>query len=175
MPAHKKSPEQLQRRNRPRAVDGELAELIGKRLDPEPPEAISAELAAEWRALWAADLATEYVESDVPALRRMFILRDRVEKFDDEALEDGAVVRGSTGQKTIHPLLKEADALRSQILALEDRFGLSPMARLKLNISLGDAHASLDAMNKRIAASAGGAGNTERPDPRLTVIDTNTA
>jgi len=35
---------------------------------------------------------------------------------------------------------------------LEDRFGLSPMSRLRLGITFADAQASLDGLNARLAA-----------------------
>ena len=144
---------------------------------PAAPKPFSKELKAEWRALWASQLAATYTESDVPALRRLFELRHRVAEFEAEIFDgDGtALTTGSTGQTTLHPLLRQADTYRAQILALEDRFGLSPQSRLKLGIALGEAHRSLDDMNARIAKRVGGTNTDDRSDPRITAIDTGTA
>jgi hypothetical protein len=35
---------------------------------------------------------------------------------------------------------------------MEDRFGLSPLSRLRLGITFADAQASLDGLNSRLAA-----------------------
>jgi hypothetical protein len=54
------------------------------------------------------------------------------------------VVEGSQGQPVASPLFKVAMALDSEVRALEDRYGLTPAARLKLGIRLGEAARSLE-------------------------------
>lgn len=173
MPAQKKPAERLQRRNKPKALDAQVVAMNIEAV-PAAPE-VGEALVAEWERLWTSELAATYTESDVPALGRLFELRQRISDFEAEALAAGAVTTGSTGQQTMHPLLKEADAYRAQVLALEDRFGLNPQARLKLGIALGQAQQSLDDMNDRIAKKASGGAGNERPDPRIAVIDTTGA
>ena len=43
---------------------------------------------------------------------------------------------GSKGQPVLNPLYQEARRLRSEVLALEERFGLNPLARLKLGVTV---------------------------------------
>jgi P27 family predicted phage terminase small subunit len=173
MPPPKKPADQRQRRNKPAELDRQVIQL-NTAVAPPPPK-VSAALKRDWATLWQSEIAATWnVESDLPAMRRLFELYDRVAKYEREAAKDGIVSRGSTGQKAVHPLLKQADTLRSQILALEDRFGLSPMARLKLGIALGEADRSLDEMNRRLAGDDGGGDVDEDEDPRL-IIDVESA
>lgn len=173
MPAQKKPADRLQRRNKPKERDAQVVAINTEKVPKAP--AVCKALKSEWTALWKSELAANYTESDLPGLRRLFVLRDRQATFEEDAFAEGAVTRGSTGQQTMHPLFKQADVYQSQILALEDRFGLNPQSRLKLGIALGEAHRSLDDMNKRIAEKHGGGAASERSDPRLTVIDTTGA
>ena len=169
MPAPKKPVDRVQRRNKPKTPDKQVVNINTAKV-PKPP-VLPAALKDEWNTLWQSDLAAHWnQDSDLLAMRRLFGLYKRLAKYEQEG-DRSAVTEGSTGQLTMHPLLKAADTLRPQILALEDRFGLTPMARLKLNISLGDSVISLDEMNKRLAADEDDDADDEL-DPRLTSIET---
>ncbi len=61
-----------------------------------------------WSTVWASPMAVVYLDADVPALARLAGLIDRTG-------------RGESGSK-----------LLSEIRSLEDRFGLSPLARRRL-------------------------------------------
>src|SRR5436309_546039 len=61
-----------------------------------------------WKTVWASPMAAVYLEADVPALARLATLVDRQE-------------RGEAGSR-----------LLGEIRSLEDRFGLSPLARRRL-------------------------------------------
>ena len=57
------------------------------------------------------------------------------------------LVEGSQGQPRINPLFTTIATMDAEIRQLEDRFGLSPRARLALGIQLGEAHRSLADLN----------------------------
>lgn len=131
---------------------------------PKAPEGLSAVNAESWDTFWASPLAAQTIATDVAALRRLFRLYEQRERYIDEAAEN-TLSLGSTGQIVLHPLIREVDALDAKILALEDRFGLSPMARLKLQVTFGDASRSIAEVN---AALAGPVATEDDPDdPRL--------
>jgi hypothetical protein len=67
-----------------------------------------AETRAWWRTVWASPMAAVYLEADVPALLRMARLLDARSRGTGLAAE------------------------LSEIRQLEDRFGLSPLARRRL-------------------------------------------
>lgn len=112
------------------------------------PEAVE-----QWRAFWSSPLAGQVAESDHVALRRLWWLYDELDRLREAIDETGRVVPGSQGQLRPNPLFKQCEAFQAEARQLEDRFGLSPLARLRLGITFADAHASLDALNARLAAS----------------------
>ncbi len=113
---------------------------------PSAPANILAPVRAAWDAFWASPLAEHTITTDVLGLRRLFRLYDQRERYLVEGAKATLSV-GSTGQVVLNPLLKEVDTIDAKILTLEDRFGLSPMARLKLQVTLGDASRSLAELN----------------------------
>jgi P27 family predicted phage terminase small subunit len=172
VPAAKKQAERVQRRNKPKAADSQVVKINTSSMPPAP--RMSRTLQDSWKTLWRSELAAHWNhDSDLLAMKRLFSLYDRLAKYEKEAGTE-ALVRGSTGQLVMNPLLKAADTLRGQILALEDRFGLTPMARLKLGIALGSASQSLEEMNKRLASDDAEADEIDDDDPRITAIDTRT-
>lgn len=133
---------------------------------PAPPAEYAIPVKRAWVAFWTSPIAQHVIESDQPALRRLFSYYDRRERFDREGMVE-PVVSGSTGQQALHPLLREVDTLDAKILALEDRFGMSPMARLKLQVQIGDASRSISETNARLASAGVESDEDEQPDPRV--------
>jgi P27 family predicted phage terminase small subunit len=137
--------------NRQRAHQGAARPVVvslaaRSRLAPEPPAGLLAASASEWRRLWSTPIAATFVESDTSALARLFQLRDeRSRAF--RAAGRARLVAGSKGQVRLSPLLGYVSTLDAEIRALEDRFGLTPRARLTLGITLGEAHRSLSELN----------------------------
>lgn len=146
-----KPAERRQRRNGRPA----LAPLDGRStLSPEPPGGLLAATRASWRALWASPLASTFVESDLPALGRLFDLIDERARVVRVARRS-RLVPGSKAQPVTNPLIGYISTLDTEIRNLEDRFGLTPKARLALGIQLGEAHRSLSALNRRFLEGVG--------------------
>lgn len=130
---------------------------------PPPPMGLRESVTTAWVAFWESPLANHVITSDYMALRRLFEMYERREEFDAEGMREPVSV-GSQKQEVLNPLLKAVDVLDAKILALEDRFGMSPMARLKLQVQLGDASRSIAETNARLASSRSDA--APAPDPR---------
>jgi P27 family predicted phage terminase small subunit len=79
-------------------------------------------------------------------------LYDELVRLVDAVEATGRVVEGSQGQMRPNPLYKQIETFQAEARQLEDRFGLSPMSRLKLGITFADAHASLASLNERLSA-----------------------
>lgn len=131
-------------------MDERVAEVVSlpDRSMPSPGD-WSEQRLAEWRELWSSALAPHLRTENEPALRRLFLFRDEQDKAlrRAEVLLDLAtsepLVAGSKGQPVRNPLFAAADdalklalSVEQKIVTLEDRFGLSPKARL----ALGTAH-----------------------------------
>lgn len=81
----------------------------------KPPELVGdfgPEARAWWETVWASPMASVYLEADVPALTRLATLVDQAAK-------------GDVGANVL-----------AEIRQLEDRFGLSPLARRRLQWEL---------------------------------------
>jgi hypothetical protein len=126
---------------------------------PEPSPGLLAASAASWRDLWTSPLAATFVESDVPALRRLWDLCDERARVARVARKS-RLVAGSKDQPVLSPLIGYVASLDAEIRQLEDRFGLTPKARLALGVQLGEAHRSLSDLNRAFLeeADAGDAG-----------------
>ena len=144
MPGPPPKPEaRRQRRNRPT----QLAPIeSGPRTIPNAPADLEPAAITAWDTLWRSPLAATFLDSDRPALLRLFQLIDERSRAFRVARRR-RTVDGSKGQPVLNPLLGYVASLDPEIRALEDRFGLTPRARLALGIALGEAHRSLDALN----------------------------
>lgn len=103
---------------------------------PVPSPLWRDEVVEGWNDFWCSPLAGPQVckPTDGPALRRLFDLRHRLLEALD-AFDAEPVVAGSTGQPTMSPWAAEVHRLEAAIGRLEDKFGLTPMARLKLGVT----------------------------------------
>jgi P27 family predicted phage terminase small subunit len=102
----------------------------------------------------------------LPALERLFALYDDLERSNAAVKKSGHMVTGSQGQAVLNPLLRHIQVTQGEVRQLEDRFGLSPRARLSLNVTLGEAAKSLADLNSEFMG-----GGDDDDDPRFDVID----
>ena len=105
-----------------------------------------------WTVFWASPLASQVEQSDQGAFRRLFWIYDELDRLREAIEVTGRVVEGSQGQPRPNPLYKQVESFQAEARQLEDRFGLSPLSRLRLGITFADAQASLDGLNSRLAA-----------------------
>ena len=117
-----------------------------------------------WQSLWASPLASAFLASDLPALGRLFELRDERVRASRVARRD-RVVPGSKGQPVLSPMVGYVATLDAEIRNLEDRFGLTPRARLQLGVTFGEAHRSLADVNASFLEDD--RHDDDREDPRL--------
>lgn len=158
MPPARKDPAVRQRRNTRDIGDASPARSV-----PAPPHPDGRKLlvqtVAAWSSFWQSDLSGLVLAADRPALARLFRMYDMRERLERVYQKQPFSV-GSTGQLVSHPASKEIASLDGRILALEDRFGITPMGRLKLGVTFGAAAKSLEALNAEFGD------DTEDEDPR---------
>jgi len=119
---------------------------------PVPDESWREQTVERWVAFWSSPLASQVERSDEGAFRRLFWIYDELHRLIEAIDETGRIVEGSQGQPRPNPLYKQVQEFQAEARQLEDRFGLSPMSRLRLGITFADAQASLDGLNARLAA-----------------------
>lgn len=129
----RKAPERRQRGAKTKDV-GIVRVLPGAAaVHPSADQRWRAEVREAWDELWSSQLVQALKPTDLPAMRRLFDLRDRW-LAAAEAFDAAPVTAGSMGQDTLSPWAQEMHRLDAAIGKLEDRFGLTPMARLKLGV-----------------------------------------
>lgn len=148
MPVPPKPSDRRQRRNT-REVGAVVS--LPSRSTPAPatPSGLLAPVRAAWDAFWGSEQSSLVMPADHPALLRLFSLLDERERCS-RAARKSPLVEGSQGQPTLNPLLKHVGSLDTEIRQLEDRFGLTPLARLRLGVTFGDAHRSLADLNRSL-------------------------
>lgn len=109
MGAHDPKPAELRRRRNLRVGPIKLPAEGSKRRAPALPlRGLLASTRSWWKTIWASPMAAMYVAADVPALIRLASLEDRASRGDASA------------------------TVLAEIRQLEDRFGLSPLGRKRL-------------------------------------------
>ena len=146
----KKPVERRQRGSRTRDL-GPVVALPPSEIPTEQPAPHwSAEVRQAWVDLLASALGGEVRPTDMPALRRLFELRHR-QGDAMAAMASDPMVIGSTGQPVLSPYAAEVHRLEAAIGKLEDRFGLTPLARLRLGVTLEEGR-SLASRNAALLA-----------------------
>lgn len=108
----------------------------------------SAEVAESWSEFWSSPLAGVLKETDLPALRRLFRYRDLLGQARDRFLAEPESV-GSMGQLVLSPWAQEMHRLEAEVQKLEDRFGLTPLSRLRLGVTFHE-ESSLASRNAQL-------------------------
>jgi P27 family predicted phage terminase small subunit len=160
-----KDPERRQRRNAAKdlAVVSEAA--AGVLEPPSLPAGVLKETRDRWADYWASPVAKLAVPaSDLHALERLFRLYDDLERSNAAVKKKGHMVTGSQGQAVLNPLLRHIQVTQAEVRQLEDRFGLSPRARLSLNVTR-EAAKSLADLNSEFMG-----GGDDDDEPRFDVI-----
>lgn len=161
----RKPPEDRQRRN---TADLELIE--GGRVElPEPADHwLESTVAAYDR--YRSSAVSSYLEgaAEQHVVTRYFDLLDEAERLETAGRKK-TLVKGSTGQPSLNPLLKHAQALRDEARKDEAVLGIGPKRRLDLGIKVGEAAAGLDELNRRLGAHLDE--DADEEDPRLAVVD----
>lgn len=65
-------------------------------------------------------------------------------------IPEARLVRGSTGQLRLTPLVPYVELLTAEIERAEQHFGMTPLAAFRLGIEAGDAALTADALNRRL-------------------------
>jgi P27 family predicted phage terminase small subunit len=160
-----KDPEKRQRRNSAKNLDV-VPEAAGLPEVPAPPAGLLKSVRDRWAAYWASPVAQlADPVSDLPALERLYRLYDDLERSHTAVRKQGHMVRGYRDQTVMNPLLKHMQLVQAEVRQLEDRFGLSPRARLSLGVTLGEAAKSLADLNSEFMT-----GGEDDDDPRFDVI-----
>lgn len=133
---------------------------------PECPAGMLAVTRKRWDEYWASPVSAAVDRhSDIARLERWIRQVDEYERVQ-RVFRKSRLVRGSTGQPVLNPLAAYINTLEQSIARTETEFGMTPMARLRLGIAVGEAHRSLAELNAEVNADD----DDEWDDPRIVAV-----
>lgn len=114
---------------------------------------------AVWDSFWRSPLSKLVdLDGDMAALKRWILAWDEWVELKAD-FDKAPISAGSTGQDRLNPLATRIATVEDTIAKYEDRFGMTPMARFRLGIALGQAAGSLEDLMRSLGA--GGEGEEE--------------
>lgn len=134
-----------------RAID-----LPEKEAIPKCPPGLSVATQRKWEVFWASPLRQYVIQADVATMLDRYF---RTLDINDRAygrFQRQWYGKGSTGQKTASPdwqIYRESSRLLD---SLESQIGIGPLARMRLNISFGEAAESLADVLRALRAPGDG-------------------
>lgn len=124
------------------AVNADLKGSLGVGAIPDPNDRWGLDTTAQWHEFWSSALTQVLIQTDIPALRRLFDLYDIYERTMDlmfsGVMADNDGSGGLLFLGEVHPAVRQLDILAKQIERLEERFGVTPLVRAKLGLTIGD-------------------------------------
>jgi hypothetical protein len=137
MPAYRKPPGQAlgHRRHDFVVLDGgQTAPAI-----PRPPGGLLVATERRWDAFWRSGVSQVIdLDADMPRLHRWIRDSDEFTRVDREIRRVGRLVVGSMGQPVLNPLYGLLRELDDRLRRAEAAFGMTPMDRLRLGLTLAE-------------------------------------
>lgn len=121
---------------------------------PDPPPGLLKATRARWEAFWTSPQAAAALPSDLGGLERWIISLDEWTRAM-RAFRRERIVEGSTKQPALNPLAAYITSREAAIRDAEERYGMTPMARLRLGIAVGQAKLTAAELNRALAADDG--------------------
>ena len=116
---------------------------------PNPPAGLLPSTLDAWHAYWRSSPAQVATEADHQAILRLFVLADEFRRCTQAVRSTNErVVEGSVGQVKMNPLSDYALKLEAAIGRLETELGLTPMARARLGLTIGQARLTAADVNR---------------------------
>lgn len=110
---------------------------------PPPPPGLLAVTRRRWERFWRSPVAALVDRNaDMVRLERWAYYLDEWERCR-RASRRQLIVAGSQGQPVVNPLAAHMLHIERELRAIEERFGLTPLDRMRLGVQLGEAHRSL--------------------------------
>lgn len=144
---------QLVNRRPERLKGGIVLELVKSAEKPPPmPRAVSGSWSRAARSLWDSFWISPIAQvvdrqSDMPRLSRWILYCDEWFRLMREYRRK-RIVMGSMGQPVANPAFAMAMATEKEIAKIEERFGLTPLDRMRLGITFSEARSALDKLNE---------------------------
>ncbi len=149
MPGQRQKPRDMLADDRPSRRGQGIIELAAIPEDaelPAPPDGLGTTGLRWWDLFWRSPNSRILQPVDVPSVERLAFIYDEIERLEaDLANQTATMGRAKALAKTVQMLRLRIHEREE----LESRFGISPLARMRLGIVLGQADRALDEMHAR--------------------------
>jgi P27 family predicted phage terminase small subunit len=113
---------------------------------PRPPAGLLKPSRDRWDHFWESQAALAVdLDSDMPRLLRWIQATDEYDRTA-KVIREARLVKGSMGQPVLNPLVAYLIHLEGMITRTEKEFGMTPMARARLNLKRPAADDELEAL-----------------------------
>jgi len=124
---------------------------------PRPPAGLLKPARNRWWHFWESDAANAVtLESDLPRLIRWIQASDEYDRAT-KVVTQSRLVKGSMGQPVLNPLVAYLAHLEGIIERAEAEFGMTPVARKRLDVTPALGVDPVDELTKRRERRLGGA------------------
>ena len=130
---------------------------------PQAPTGLLKATKERWEAFFNSDLAKAVEEVDLAALERLFRYYDQWARYE-AIVRKKPTTEGSKGQVRANPLAQRMKDIEATITRLEDAFGITPLARMKLGIAVGTARLTAAEINRMAQENDGDRDGHEEED-----------
>jgi P27 family predicted phage terminase small subunit len=115
--------------------------LVGngdEHITPTCPDGASEDAKAAWATLWQSPLRGAIAETDIPALSRWIWWYDAWREAAEEISCYGPTRQGSRQDLVLRPAVRFLRICEAALGDLEEAFGMTPLARMRLGITFGE-------------------------------------
>jgi P27 family predicted phage terminase small subunit len=118
---------------------------------PKPPAGLLKKTRDRWEAYWLSPVSKAVdLGADGGRLERWIRAVDEWHRAG-EAFRSARVVKGSMSQPVLNPLAAYLATIETTLARAEQELGLTPMARAKLGIVIGQEALTADAINRSLS------------------------
>ncbi len=122
-----------------------------KAVIPKPPAGLLKKTRERWEAYWLSPVSKAVDPgADGGRLERWIRAVDEWHRVG-ETFRGSRIVKGSMGQPVLNPLATYLATLETTIARAEQELGLTPMARAKLGIVIGQEALTAEALNRSLS------------------------
>lgn len=120
---------------------------------PAAPRGLHPEARKAWLAYWRSSVSWVVdLDADGPSIRRWAICLSEREKLTAK-VQETPFVGGSMGQPVINPLVTLIQQYAKEIARLEEHFGMTPLAQMRLGIAITEAKRGVLDLNRSLDAN----------------------